>query len=122
MLCEDLFRHHSGALIRERCRDEVFAKDEGSSIRDLVYGEFSFLSLVAFFKKYRGLIPRSGAVCYDLGSGVGRPVFAAATLHPFAKVVGLECLSGLHALGTAKTQNPKPKTQNPKPKTQNLKE
>ena len=104
-LCEDLFRDHPGALIRERCRDEMFAKDESESVRDLVYGEFGFLSLVAFFKKHRGSIPSSNAaVCYDLGSGVGRPVFAAATLHPFAKVVGMECLEGLHALGTELAQ------------------
>ena len=112
-LCEDLFRDHPGTLIRERCRDEMFAKDESESVRDLVYGEFGFLSLVAFFKKHRDKIPRrrssrsgggDGAVCYDLGSGVGRPVFAAATLHPFAKVVGMECLQGLHALGTELVQ------------------
>ena len=103
-LCEDLFRDHPGTLIRERCRDEMFAKDESESVRDLVYGEFGFLSLVAFFKKHRGSIPSSNAVCYDLGSGVGRPVFAAATLHPFAKVVGMECLEGLHALGTELAQ------------------
>lgn len=98
-LCDELFRDHPGALIRERCRDEMFAKDEEESVRDLVYGEFGFLSLVAFFKKHRTSIPRAGATCYDLGSGVGRPVFAAATLHPFAKVVGMECLEGLNALG-----------------------
>lgn len=40
----------------------------------------------------------------DVGSGVGRPVFAAATLHPFARVVGMECLHGLHALGTELAQ------------------
>jgi len=44
---------HPGALIRERCRDEVFAKDEDEAVRDFVYGEFGFMSLVAFFKKHR---------------------------------------------------------------------
>jgi len=51
----------------------------------------------------RHRIPRTGGVCYDLGSGVGRPAFTAATLHPFEKVVGVECLAGLHALGTELT-------------------
>ena len=99
LLLEELFRDHPGSLARERCRDEVFARDEDESVRDLVYGEFGFMSLVAFFETHRARIPREGAKLVDLGAGVGRPAFAAATLHPFESCVGIECLRGLHALG-----------------------
>ncbi len=37
-----------------------------------------------------------GGKFYDLGSGTGKPVFAAALLHDFEKVTGIEILSGLH--------------------------
>ena len=43
---------------------------------------------------YDGL-QRNGGVFYDLGSGTGKPVFAAL-LHPFERVVGIETLSQLH--------------------------
>jgi len=103
--CERLFRDHPGSLIRERCRDEIFTHpkgvDDGSSsehARDLVYGEFGFMSLVALFRKYSDQIPRR-AVVADLGSGVGRPLFAAACLRPdIARCVGVEKLRGLHEL------------------------
>ena len=103
LLLEELFRDHPGSLARERCRDEVFARDEDESVRDLVYGEFGFMSLVAFFETHRARIPREGAKLVDLGAGVGRPAFAAATLHPFESCVGIECLRGLHALGAELT-------------------
>jgi hypothetical protein len=37
-------------------------------------------------------------IFYDLGSGFGRPVFAAAILFPFAKVIGIELLEGLFVM------------------------
>ena len=98
-LVESLFRDHPGSLVRERCRDEMFADDDGSSVRDLVYGEFTFMSLVSLLRVLRPHLPPTGGVCVDLGSGVGRPAFAAAALHPFSRVVGVEILRNLHALG-----------------------
>lgn len=69
-------------------------------MRDLVYGEFGFMSLVALFRKYSDQIPRR-AVVADLGSGVGRPLFAAACLRPdIDRCVGVEKLGGLHELAT----------------------
>lgn len=105
--CERLFRDHPGSLIRERCRDEIFTPskgdDDGSSsehVRDLVYGEFGFMSLVALFRKYSDQIPPR-AVVADLGSGVGRALFAAACLRPdIARCVGVEKLRGLHELAS----------------------
>ena len=69
-------------------------------MRDLVYGEFGFMSLVALFRKYSDQIPPR-AVVADLGSGVGRPLFAAACLRPdLARCVGVEKLGGLHELAS----------------------
>ena len=97
--CERLFRDHPGHLIRACCRQEIFNPSKDEPVRDLVYGEFGFMSLVAFFRKYAHQIPPN-AVLADLGSGVGRPLFAAACLAPttLAKCVGVEKLGGLHAL------------------------
>ena len=65
-----------------------------------MYGEFGFMSLVALFRKYSDQIPPR-AVVADLGSGVGRPLFAAACLRPdLARCVGVEKLCGLHELAT----------------------
>ena len=80
-LVESLFRDHPGPLVRERCRDEMFADDD-TSVRDLVYGEFTFMSLVSLLRVLRPHLPPTGGVCVDLGSGVGRPAFAVAALHP----------------------------------------
>lgn len=65
-----------------------------------MYGEFGFMSLVALFRKYSDQIPPR-AVVADLGSGVGRPLFAAACLRPdIDRCVGVEKLGGLHELAT----------------------
>lgn len=40
-------------------------------------------------------------VFYDLGSGIGKVVLAAAICFPFKKCVGFERLEGLHTLGVA---------------------
>lgn len=76
----------------------------------LVYGEIDFqnfllaLEKVKFYefiffnqikKKYGGL-SQKGGVFYDLGSGSGKAVFAAALYHPFKKCVGYEILENLH--------------------------
>lgn len=37
-------------------------------------------------------------VFYDLGCGTGKPVFAAAAVHPWQRCVGLEILGDLHSI------------------------
>ena len=37
-----------------------------------------------------------GGIFYDLGAGVGKPVFAASILHHFDYCGGIELLEGLH--------------------------
>ena len=50
------------------------------------------LALKAFESGAQGRAGVQPKVFYDLGSGVGRPVFAAAILHPFTYVAGVELL------------------------------
>jgi hypothetical protein len=37
-----------------------------------------------------------GGVFYDLGCGIGKPVFAAGLIHKFDKLVGVEILEDLY--------------------------
>ena len=41
---------------------------------------------------------RPGGKFYDLGSGTGKPVIAAAILHNFDVCVGIEILEGLYSM------------------------
>jgi len=64
----------------------------------LTYGEVDFTSLgetFATIKAQHGGIPSRG-VFYDLGSGTGKGVIAAALLHDFAVCKGIEILKGLY--------------------------
>ncbi len=61
----------------------------------LLYGEISFLSFADILTVVK---PRAGEVFYDLGSGGGKAVFAAALIGNFSKVVGVELLPSLFQL------------------------
>ena len=67
----------------------------------LVYGEIQFKPFALAFEKikhkYKGL-RKPGGVFYDLGSGTGKPVFAALMLHEWDKCIGVEVLKGLHRI------------------------
>eukprot|EP00954_Amorphochlora_amoebiformis_P008442 655626-Amorphochlora_amoeboformis.AAC.1 len=74
-------------------RDE---KQLGAST--LVYGEIRFEPYgitIEKIKKWYGGLKKSGGVFYDIGSGTGKPTFAAALLHDFDKACGVEILEGL---------------------------
>ena len=43
-----------------------------------------------------GFLQSKGGLFYDLGSGTGKPVAAAAVLHNFDVCIGIEILEGLH--------------------------
>lgn len=84
-------------------------KERATSYRpdapNLTYGEVEYSSLeivINKIKKYRDL--GNNLAFVDLGSGCGRPIIAAAVLHPFRKCIGIELLSGLHEMAlTAKS-------------------
>lgn len=46
--------------------------------------------------KYKGF-PSRGGRFYDIGAGTGKPVIAAALLHPWELCCGVELLGSLHA-------------------------
>jgi len=62
--------------------------------RDFVYGEILFDSFAQMLDE----LPYNASqkVFYDLGSGVGKPIIAAALLGDFQKLVGVEMLQDLH--------------------------
>jgi hypothetical protein len=67
----------------------------------LVYGEITLCSLACVIEKVKmrfdGLPLGHDGVFYDIGSGVGKTVFAAAMLRAgFKRCVGIEILSSLH--------------------------
>jgi len=70
-------------------------KENGLITVDLTYGAVEFKSLAWLFINY---IPLNSDMktFYDLGSGTGRGIFAAALLHDFTKLRGVEIIPGLH--------------------------
>mmetsp|Transcript_22136 Transcript_22136/g.41520 ORF Transcript_22136/g.41520 Transcript_22136/m.41520 type:complete len:322 (-) Transcript_22136:29-994(-) len=82
------------AVSKKERDDEDLHDDQG-----LVYGEIQFatfaLALEKIRHKYKGL-REPGGVFVDVGSGTGKPVFAALLMHEFDKVIGIEILNGLH--------------------------
>lgn len=60
---------------------------------DLTYGDVPFEALRQIIHAAN---PRPGTLFYDLGSGCGRGVIAAALIHEFDCCVGIEVLSDLH--------------------------
>lgn len=60
-----------------------------------VYGEIDFVSFAEILDIAK---PANGGVFYDLGSGAGKAVFAAALLHNYEEVKGIELLPALYQL------------------------
>jgi SAM-dependent methyltransferase len=66
----------------------------------LVYGEITFTPFATALMKIRELyggLRGPGGKFYDIGSGTGKPVIAAALLHSWDSCTGIEILEGLHA-------------------------
>mmetsp|Transcript_74948 Transcript_74948/g.207497 ORF Transcript_74948/g.207497 Transcript_74948/m.207497 type:complete len:275 (-) Transcript_74948:278-1102(-) len=84
-----------GKALSSRERDE-----KGLNSSTLVYGEISFESYAIAFEKIKnkyGGLQKPGGKFYDIGSGTGKPALAAALLHDWDHVVGIEILEGLHS-------------------------
>jgi hypothetical protein len=73
---------------------------QSSHIHDYMVGFFSD-TIFIFLCSIPHHIHQAGGVFYDLGSGTGKVVLAAALLHSFSACCGIELLAGLHevALG-----------------------
>lgn len=61
---------------------------------NLTYGEVKESSLAMAIAKHVDM--KGKKVFYDVGSGTGRGCFAAALIHDFDKIVGVELVPGLH--------------------------
>ena len=94
-----------GKVISKRERDA-----SGMNASSLVYGEIQFRSFGLTLEKIKNVYGKPGVgtsgargvmqtpgegVFYDLGSGAGKPVVAAAALFAFERCVGVEFLPGL---------------------------
>lgn len=71
----------------------VFRKVHHVINRDFIYGEIDFLSFHNMLEKAK---PQPKEIFYDLGSGSGKAVFAAALFFNFSKSCGIELLSPLY--------------------------
>jgi hypothetical protein len=87
---------HVGKTLSTRERDS-----QGLAASTLVYGEIKFepfaISLMKIKALYGGLKGGKGGKFIDVGSGTGKPVFAAAVVHDWESCRGIEILTGLHA-------------------------
>ncbi len=61
--------------------------------RGLTYGE---IVPDSFYEMLKEADPKKGEVFYDLGSGSGKAVIAAALFFPFSKAIGIELLEDLY--------------------------
>lgn len=87
---ESIYKKINAEAISRRDRRRQSLMDDA-----YVYGEIDFLSFILILEKTK---PQSGEIFYDLGSGAGKAVFAAALSYDFSKVYGIERLPGLYKL------------------------
>lgn len=81
-------------------------------VSTLIYGEIEFTAFAIVIQKIihiygkadvgssgpMGILQSKGGLFYDLGSGTGKAVIAAACLHSFDSCIGIEILEGLHSI------------------------
>jgi len=98
----DRFLSLTKTIPYENARMSSRAERASSSQPDapnLTYGEVNFESLAEILKKIKEYDSLDRDVTFvDLGSGCGRPIIAAALLHPFKHLIGIEILEGLHSM------------------------
>jgi tRNA G46 methylase TrmB len=87
-LLTKLFKRNTAEL-----RSVLFRRIHHVTNHDFIYGEIDFLSFHNILEKAN---PKPNEVFYDLGSGAGKAVFAAALYFNFSKCYGIELLSPLY--------------------------
>lgn len=95
---EKLITHHPTSVGKALSSQE--REERKLSASTLVYGEINFDSFGIAFEKIRnkyGGLQKKGGKFYDIGSGTGKPTFAAALLHDFDSCTGVEILEGLYS-------------------------
>jgi len=68
---------------------------------EYLYGEIDFIPFIALLSLAK---PNNNTVFYDLGSGVGKAVFACAMVFNVKKSCGIELFNGLHDCALQKQQ------------------
>uniref|UniRef100_A0A7S4GF40 Histone-lysine N-methyltransferase, H3 lysine-79 specific n=1 Tax=Eutreptiella gymnastica TaxID=73025 RepID=A0A7S4GF40_9EUGL len=90
---------HLGKAISKNFRDSHDTGQSGLQDTDLVYGEGPYESFLVILQKIadcEGGETALKGVFYDLGSGTGKLVVAAALLGNFERVCGIEFVDELH--------------------------
>lgn len=95
-IIDDIYSNIDGHTISYKSRKNLFYTD-----KTLVYGE---ILLDSFYQIIKSVGPKENEVFYDLGSGVGKAVFAARLLFPFGKSTGIELLSDIYQ-GSVQAKN-----------------
>eukprot|EP00939_MAST-03C_sp_MAST-3C-sp1_P004163 g4163.t1 len=93
-LCKDHFEYHK---MNELSLYDRLSSKQNAGNRAMIYGEFGFGALedaFACIRKHGGMSKRGGYFC-DLGSGCGKSVLAAAILHDFDRLKGVEYIGSL---------------------------
>ena len=100
-LCKNAFdklcKEHPAAIgkaLSKRQRDQEKLRGV-----HLAYSEIRFESFAIVLKKIQskhGGFEETGGIFYDLGSGTGKPVYAAAMLYQWKRCTGIEILDLLH--------------------------
>ncbi|GBG30582.1 Histone-lysine N-methyltransferase, H3 lysine-79 specific [Hondaea fermentalgiana] len=91
--------HYPAAIGKAVSKKE--RQDDALEEQSLVYGEIQFRTFALALEKIRhkyGGLSEPGGIFVDVGSGSGKPVFAAMLMHEFDRVIGIEILTGLHEL------------------------
>lgn len=98
-LLSTLFRGINSSRLSQRERKRLRLKEDA-----YIYGEIDFLSFLLLLAKME---PKAGEVFYDLGSGAGKAVFAAALFCDLQKACGIELLPGLCKLAVSQINKAK---------------
>ncbi|TAL63132.1 MAG: methyltransferase [Legionella sp.] len=83
---QEIFKDINGFQVSREARVDTDALE-------YTYGEIEFLPFIALLSL---VTPGKNTVFYDLGSGVGKAVFACALAYPIQKSVGIELFNPLH--------------------------
>lgn len=104
LFLKKLYQNISGMEISKLERKRLDKQEDA-----FVYGEIDFLPFYTILEQVR---PESHEVFYDLGSGAGKAVLAAASFFSLQRVYGIELLPGLYELACAQQKKAEAWAQN----------
>lgn len=102
---KELFKDADGSVLSKQDREAL-----GIDAYELTYGEMPFVTFAAILATIE---PKPDTIFYDLGSGTGKIVIAAALLHNFKACHGVELLPSLYAYSETRKAAAKKLTEAP---------